>query len=81
MAQIIRGVAQLVAHLLWEQEAGGSNPPSPTGISPSCGDQQPRMTPRHRGRTSSEPGTTAAERRPLAHLSRTAARMSRELRA
>ena len=25
-----RGVAQLVAHLLWEQEAGGSSPPSPT---------------------------------------------------
>ncbi len=25
-----RGVAQLVAHLLWGQAVGGSNPPSPT---------------------------------------------------
>jgi hypothetical protein len=25
-----RGVAQLVAHLLWEQEAAGSSPASPT---------------------------------------------------
>src|SRR5579875_549275 len=26
-----RGVAQLAAHLLWEQEAAGSSPASPTG--------------------------------------------------
>ncbi len=25
-----RGVAQLVARLLWEQDAGGSNPSTPT---------------------------------------------------
>ena len=30
LALSCRGVAQLVAHLLWEQEAGGSSPPSPT---------------------------------------------------
>ena len=30
LIQGCRGVAQLVAHLLWEQEAGGSSPPSPT---------------------------------------------------
>ena len=32
LAVSCRGVAQLVAHLLWEQEAGGSSPPSPTRI-------------------------------------------------
>ena len=30
--QIYRGVAQLVARLLWEQDAGGSSPFTPTKI-------------------------------------------------
>ena len=29
---IKRGVAQLVARLLWEQDVGGSNPSTPTSV-------------------------------------------------
>ena len=29
-AFIYRGVAQLAAHLFWEQDVGGSNPSTPT---------------------------------------------------
>ena len=28
----LRGVAQLVAHTLWEREVGGSSPPTPTNL-------------------------------------------------
>ena len=39
-----REVAQLVAHLLWEQEVGGSSPPFPTRCPPATGRGRTGMT-------------------------------------
>ena len=38
MPSFVRGVAQLVAHLVWDQGVAGSNPVTPTekGISQVC---------------------------------------------
>ena len=40
MKTVIRGVAQLVAHLVWDQGVAGSNPVTPTTLKETRGTVQ-----------------------------------------